>query len=230
MVEVLDLSQDTLANPQRTDLIDVEVLMLWPDDRDMQTEGVRTALVAAGLERPKLLNRDELLALAKQAADATRLSQIHDQVARHGGPFVKGLVASEILFFALQRTATNAAVRDRAMKRIMEDVANGFASIWPISAKTIETHVWPFYRRVAHFWVAFRWLKEDHGCEYPFPCAVSDLSLFLGIAEAFRQRGEATKVHPQAPGTVLTPGECIQASSELVVPRFELEFSAKSTA
>ena len=219
----IELSSDCLASPLPCDQIAIGSMMLWPNDASARELAARSAMIAWKLENADHLERNSLVQLAREAAAAMPLQDVRKLTAQeNGGPYVMGSIAGDVLSLTISRVAVGA--HGASMKRIFQEVAESWVEkCWPIDPKTIENEVWKSYRCVAHFWAAYWHCLKEHQDKSQFPCPLVHLPRFLGIAEAFRASGEATKTK-QSPRTILLPNEPVRLPDRCKIPALELRF------
>jgi hypothetical protein len=115
-------------------------------------------------------------------------------------------------------------VDDRRKGGARGDLFAAFCSR-PLAAKTFRNAIWPFYRRVAHFWAASITLaaaahKHAGASAAPFPCAAGELSNFLGLALGYQELGESMKAD-QSRHALLPKGETVKLPAlRSIAPRF----------
>lgn len=211
----IDLRVGALESPLATDLDRVASVMIWPTDPAAQMAGVETSLVELMMHNRDHLSREGALWVADLARRSLPLAQVQDR-AREG--FINGVRAGLYLLGTIEGAASGNNLP--VMKSLASQVSSAFPSS-KISAKTFRSYIWPDYRQVSHFWAA--WLVLTTGkvealsdleeksaavqLSAAFPCAVSEFSEFLRLADLYRQTGEVTRTK-QSPVTVLSSGEC----------------------
>jgi hypothetical protein len=198
---ILNLRPDCLDLPTRLDLSMIEATMLWPDDKSKRERerAIQTSAVAGFFEISQALPKDELIALVSLAADATPLAEVHGRARVR---FIDGVRAG----LYLRETVGLATLsKNRSMKQIAARVCRGLEPhASSINPHTFENHVWPVYRRVAHFWAA-SWdlnLEQVLSGSSAFPCSLKQLATFLALAEGYRRLGERTRTRR---GTTVLP-------------------------
>lgn len=196
--------------------------MLWPDDAAMRQKAIRSATMQAyrDLLRQGRLPAEVLPGFADLAVDATPPAQMQEAAKAR---FVEGLVTGVIVYSAI-------AGRDfdhphgGAMRRYIKAASKAVYPEWRLMPGTINTHVLPRFRPVAHLWAA--WYCEAREQDKPlFPCRTRDLPVFLARAEWFREAGESTRL-PHAPTTVLRPGEAVVIPDAVLarLPKITMNF------
>jgi len=219
---ILDLEPDCATSPIRPDLAIVEAMMLWPDDEAMRETATATAMMVASrdLLRQGRLPQVWTPVLADLALDATPPAQMQEAAKAR---FVEGQVTGVIVYSAI-------AGRDfdhphgGAMRRYIKAASKAVYPEWRLMPGTINTHVLPRFRPVAHLWAA--WYCEAREQDKPlFPCRTRDLPVFLARAEWFREAGESTRL-PHAPTTVLRPGEAVVIPDAVLarLPKITMNF------
>lgn len=220
MALTLDLPPECATSPTRVDVLLLEAFMLWPDDQTARQRAMASGilahareLAAAGVDR-----EDMLSGLAQFALDVDPPETIRERARPR---FVEGLVAGLVVWRALALNEHDPG--SAAISKSVGDIAQRVWPAWRLSPKSINNKVLPRFRAVVHLWCAYAGAALE-GAD-TFPCRTRDLPPFLATAEAYRARGEATRL-PHAPTTVLRPGDAVTLPPELArrLPAIALKF------
>lgn len=195
--------------------------MLWPVDHLVREKAVAASfaallvqslpgMVEAG-ERPDM--RD-VAAAVTFAANAPPLAELHESAK---AAFCHGTFVGHVFLEALADAETGPRAGLQTIKDRVASRFRGKRHFEALSASTIENRIWKPYRQVAHFWTAHLLLAawSDHGGDYPFPCALSDLDRFLGVADVLREAGQRRRRQAQP---------LLDAANIWLLP-FDLEFT-----
>jgi hypothetical protein len=211
----LPIDQSSIDNPRRIDVGRIAEVMLWPCDEETRAKAM---LVEQCLWDRSLLEQGQLLpseiaALAKAGIDAPAAA---DMAKANAKVFVNGYVAGLILHNAV--SAAEKHPKDAAIQATVKRISESFGLEWRLRPQTINNHIWPRYRPVAHLWAAFVFSEDD-----VFPCRHPDLGTFLAKAEAYRELGENTRTR-HSRSAVLRPGESAELPAGLRLPVVKLRF------
>ncbi len=224
MNAVLQLRAECIDYPHQLDLPAVEVMMLWPDDEAARERAIEISTSQFFYGLRDHLNRDDLIALVSMFKDQPPTEELWEQARPL---FVAGMRSECICAEAVGITGMGSALY---LKTIRHSVCGDFGKHGQsIDDRNFQNHIWPKFRKVAHFWAAT--LHQQESASAPvFPCSVSQLPEFLGLAEGFRRLGEATRTRR---GTqLLIHSESIQLAQGLAVtplfPKFEIKGTSTS--
>lgn len=225
MMLKLELRDDCLHSPMRLDLVQVEGVMLFPDDVELRSRMVRGGFVQDA--RTRIIEdapSDFLVRIARAAVDAPDLPTMY----RESDPRLwQGAIAGERLRWAigLNKTQGNTTLAD--VDKLLCDQLSKHHQVEP---KTILNRIWPTFKCVSHLWAAWRsvssgeWPGEEAPPSSRFPCTTAGLAKFLGLANFYRLEGERTKAK-KAPRSILLPGETITFDNVLNVPEVIVDFN-----
>jgi hypothetical protein len=196
--------------------------MVWPDDagaRDAFLQTVSTEILRGAADD---LEREDLIILVHLQSSTPRLIDLQAISSKH---VLNGAQAGMYLRETLGLLSLG---RPASMKRIAAQITGGLPNFKATNAHTFENHVWPKFRRVAHFWAASLHINAGKPNEANrFPCACSELPLFLALAEGFKHMGETTRAK-QARRPILNRDETVTLPAELrdllkpvLLPRFD---------
>lgn len=214
----LDLDLSAADKPTRIHLIEIECLMLWPDDPIARAQAKDSMIVDASLAAANagLLAPDAVLALANLAATTLPRATIDEW---RGERMERGRYSGQILFDAISKAVVG---QDSSLGRIMSEVKQKYLGCEASTSKAVNTKIWHPFRPVAHFWAA-HFCYAIRGID-AFPCERSRMALFLAIADDFRKRGESLKLKPKAPATILPPGQTVLLPTGLNLPHGRMIF------
>jgi len=201
----LPLEPSIISNPTRVDLSIIASVMLWPEPHDetVREEAFKSAVIEMGreLRHTTELSPEILGGLFELAADTKPIGQLQEMAKAR---LADGLKAGNILIAALQGKDDKGG--QLRLGDISKKLAKKFAPRRGDNSSIINT-IWKQYRSVSHFWAAH--VKYTEATDRPtFPCDLNSVACFLWLSEEWRERGETTKTAPQAPSTILRPGEC----------------------
>jgi hypothetical protein len=211
---VLQLRDDALVNTGKGDLVPIEAMMIWPDDR-AKRDGYAAAafaeeipeIVEAIAQKHGPLSPAELGALLKSQHDAPRIEDFRSDFRAN---FAPGVCAGRILRLAITDVVSERGAH-ASMTWINEEAARSIpARSWPSGTRPDPTTIencWTRFRPVAHFWATYLELVGTDKA-YPFPCRLKDLAEFLTMAEEYFDSGTTLKTH-QAPSTILEIHETV---------------------
>jgi hypothetical protein len=206
---LLNLPTDCLSSPTRAHLAIIEAEMVWPDDpaaRDafLQTVSAEILRGAAGD-----LEREDLITLVHLQSSAPRLIDLQAISSKR---VINGAQAGMYLRETLGLLSLG---RPAKMKPIAQQITRSLPGFKATNAHTFENHVWPKFRRVAHFWAASLHINAGKPNKANrLPCACSDLPQFLALAEGFKHMGETTRAK-QARRPILNSDETVTLPAEL---------------
>lgn len=219
---LLKLSADALDRPHRLDLATVEAMMLWPENEAKREQWWTAAHLEEGRNHLNELPAELLRHYARHALDAPRLAELRPETLDR---IKHGMLAGAIVL-----AATGYARHDRTgapLGKVQEDLCahlKGFDI--QIRPQTLNNHIRPLFRPVAHLWAAH--LLERIWGGTAFPCSVSGLSAFLATAEDIRALAERTRVK-KSPATVMRAGEAARLPDDVaaMLPAVRINFAGK---
>lgn len=215
--EIIPLDPHCIDNPVRLDLVALEGHMLWPADKKMRDEAMRSSAVEFYKHYSSTLPATLLRDLVELAAGSIPIREIHNNVK---APFVHGIIAGRILRHLVSAVAADKQSDQASMKWIIGSLSTEYYPEFRLSPKTIENSLWPNYRPVAHFWAAYVDFAVSRR-DPVFPCRLDRLPEFLGAAKAFGDAGETMQTY-RSPGPILRASETVQLPKSVQVPKMNL--------
>jgi hypothetical protein len=222
-------SKDVGPCRSREALVRIECVMLYPTNEDERRRAEHAGLARVQLDeevaRPTdndaaFLRRDDVLERYKFFASAVPIEEIQAKAQSH---FAHGVSAAIRLinYVAYAASGANSTLRDQ--KKEIRKKLSGTLLFKSLSDASLEGG-WSKYRPVAHLWAAYVQLGIiccDSQIPSEFPCHLDDLPLFLGLAESFRQEGEACRLKGYA-GTLLVAGASWEVPPGIDLPLVDL--------
>jgi hypothetical protein len=216
---ILSLDQTCIDQPSRMHLVEIENIMIWPDDPGARGRAKELAMIRLGRDMANagVLSDSAVVQLLNLAVDAAPSPSAIDVKDR----FERGLYAGKILFAAVSNRQVG---RDAALGPIIDAITRQYLGRSASNSKVVYSRIWAPFRCVAHFWATHLfYYSRGHSA---FPCPRDRLPMFLAIAEQFRGIAERTRSHPKAPKLIMNPGEAVQLPIGLKLPPGNLKFEA----
>jgi hypothetical protein len=139
-------------------------------------------------------------------------------------PYKRGLIAGIMLRDVIAAAADGGRPKDGSLGSIIKILSGRFG--YKYSPQTINSEVWPEFKKVSHFWAAYIHAAfSGSGTNRPFPCTIETLPVFLAIAEEFRRLGESTRSWKSPEPSILRRGQCVRLASDFHLPKVVLSFS-----
>ena len=235
----LKLSPDYIKEPHPIDIVNVEAMMLWPDDARQRARYMALAGLEIMRTRPgEIFSHEDLL----KAIDVAILAPAREDIkAVWDKRNFQGMVAGLVLYRAVEFSQLNK--KPVPLGKIYELVVNGFKTerFKPLrirlEAQTIKNDIWPRFRSVAHLWAASCFYifpdkleEQEHSLDLgrPFVCPQSELGRFLGISDSFWKEGKTLKAD-RASGPMLKEGESVRTQAGFEPPEIKVGFLPKSS-
>ena len=219
-IEALELSSGCLEMPTQLDVLTLEAHMIFPNDPVAR----KNARITTGFEfanrQSEILPDDFFRDLFPLAVDAMPLKMLQQSALT---PFKRGFIAGMMLTQAIASATASRKSKHNSLTATIKDLSDHFQGHSP---KTINSVVWPEFKKVSHYWAAY--IAEafsESTRNRPFPCTIEKLPAFLAIAEEFRRLGETTHTWKSPEPTILRPGECVLLPSDFNLPNVNLVFS-----
>lgn len=204
MTLTLEIQPECLCNPTRLDLVDIEAIMLWPNDPAARQLWWRAAALEEALPHVDDLPIDALRQYARDAMTIPRVSELN---RRNGKRIIHGQLLGTIVFEAtyLSRHEPERA----ALYKVQADLCRRLRGTFQIQPQTMNNKDGPIapMRPAAHMWAAYmyRTIQGDS----VFPCRLSEIGRFLATAEAIRHVAE-TRRAPKAKSAILREDETVK--------------------
>lgn len=193
----IPLSFNALIAPQVSDMIEVEAMMLWPKDKAARDRAIRSATalhVKNVLDYKSINSEEEWKSIAELLQGADPIDNIHSIVRAKDSPFVRGVVAGQIVRMVIGNDirAKKAEMPIGEAVKALSKIFNGQFRLLP---QTIENVVWPVFRPVAHLWAAYLERIFIDQEDPVFPCRGAGMRDLFFKAEVFRGVGERLTLH-----------------------------------
>lgn len=210
--------------------------MLYPEDelqrgQAAQVSRARMMLDAAATSRDRSASDgrrpESVTVLHEFSASALPIEGGQEEAMRR---YKRGVLVGTFLTDYLADKLAGLDPRLGELKENIRGKLAGTPQYRHLSASTIENRVWAVFRPVSPLFAAYLQLAaRSHNIRagYPFSCHLDDLPLFLGIAEAFRLKGEDCQLVRY--GHKLLPrGVSWAVPPEIPLPRIDLGLASPS--
>jgi hypothetical protein len=186
-------------------------MMTWPRDKRKREHWIRSSKLYELRNHVGSLSEPTVRKALNIALETTPFRELAATVMNERS---HGAIAGWLLARAIIEGQTSGTVNLGSIIKQFIHGSKQFRSpdLMRISEKTINNAVWPEFRSVAHYWAAY---VLDKSVPKEWPCAISNLGMFLATAEAFREAGEAVRTKQ---GPVLRLGESVRAPETLLLP------------
>jgi hypothetical protein len=194
------------------DVLTIEAHMLFPNDEVARNEARTTSGIEFANRHRHLLPDDFFKDLFQIAANAKPLKVLQ----KASQPlFTRGIIVGAMLHHALgsaeestehEARPVHGTSPHRSLNHAVKALSKALGPKY--SPQTINSSVWPEFRKVSHYWAAH--ISECFEGRPAFPSTVEWLPLFLAKAEVFRELGEKTRTWKSPKSTILSPGECLR--------------------
>jgi hypothetical protein len=220
------------VGPNRTQLALSYVggVMLWPGAEDQARRDEWMTAQTAGFIR----NAVNDVPAARRAAEMARLINGYDLALaatplgvlgkRAEQPSIHGCLAGELFFAAIEAYAADGRLKLEAIKHAMVSSKRrkagrfrGYRAL-DISRSSLENTVWARFKHVSPLWASY--LAGFQG-EPEFPCSLSRLPDFLGVAKLLETQGLAIIPHARK-DPVLDPARIWRIPDHLPLPSWAL--------
>ena len=197
--------------------------MLWPGNLAARQSEIHTSSVEFFKINPLL--RDAVLGsdafeFAAQAKPLEDLKKVVNLPLSHG--CMVGAVCCNVIVAKLgdaEISVTEAVKRIESNRASLDGMRNSLG-VGGLSKKNFDNRIWPLFRPVAHFWVAYFWYAKKSG-NLTFPCEMNRIAEFLGEAEALLTLGDTIKTF-KSKRTLLARSDAFQLPFS--VPKIEFQF------
>lgn len=222
-----------MIGPQRTRLAlsYIESVMLWPHDAEKRSEAMKTGTatfirdaISAVPAARRAVDAAEWLDYFGLLADAMPLRLVQQEAKQ---PYVYGIIAGELLGAAVGDYSIDGTLKLTALKSEIVSICKKRAesiSEFSFSISTLDNTIWRRYKPVSHLWAAHvsMALSGDH----TFPCSLSRLPYFLGLAKYFLEQG--LSIQPPRRGENLLEERVMwHLPPGLHIPTLEVEFGER---
>ena len=219
---IIDLPTDLMASPLARDWLGA--WMLWPGDEQRRSGAIQRYAAKRLYEERHSLGRDDLIKALELALGAPDEASLQDEVSQlFPFGFSVGNVVRNVIGMAAAGQTCSLQEQWKAHAASFGH-RKGAKDQWPLqqwrssrplpsSPQVFLNTYWPMFKPVAHMWAAHVHIALEQRDE-PFPCAATNLTLFLGLSEQFRQAAAKTKVKGAA-GPLIADGEAITLSPEI---------------
>lgn len=222
--KIIELPESCLTEPRQLDCAIIGAVMLWPGNPAARQADIHTSSVEYFKTNPVL--RDAVLG-SYAFEFAAQAKPLEDLQRASSSPVSQGIMVGYVchhIIWGSKLADSNISISE-AVKRFESDYASlnkmrSSLGVGGLGKKHYNNVIWPLFRPVAHYWVAYFSYAKKSGME-TFPCEMSRLAEFLGEAEALLTIGETIKT-PRSKRTLLTRADAFQLPFS--VPQFKLEF------
>lgn len=204
----------SLLLPTRLDLLQIELAMLYPSQKDTERRlstyldvyaSVVPDMIQDGSIDPSTMTKKALADLFKAVNESTALEVVQKKLS---AKFEEGKAVGGAICELLRPDFARATKWKDAQAIAMGALKSTFGP------KSFE-RIWTEYRPAAHWWAAFQH-RVDWGHNSVFPCAVEDLPRLIGWADYFLDRGAQFQMGGGARRTLLDPATAWRVSEEVI--------------